>query len=148
MHGHPNVAQTGVSATPPYPMQMPSSVPGSPQFNSQNRLSNSAAQSPLTPNQILNSNMLFPRPPHITPHEWQQICMQQQFRQRASQINNPLVNELMRNSIAQLSPTTTQMANIPQSQPRMSSPPAAVGSSRTGSVSTTTEASKSNTVNF
>jgi hypothetical protein len=128
--------------------QMPSSMPGSPQFNGQNRLSNSAAQSPLTPNQILNSSMLFPRPSNITPHEWQQLqCMQQQFRQRAPHLNNPLVNELMRNSIAQLSPTTAQMTAMQPNQIRISTPPTSAISSKHGPLPVVPEAPKSNSVN-
>jgi hypothetical protein len=139
-------SQPGASTTPTYPNLQPhSSLPGSPQFNNQNRLPNSAAQSPMTPTQILNSNMLFPRPSNLNAQDWQQIqCLQQQYRQRAPQLSNSLVNELMRNTLAQQSPTTAQLAAIQPNQLMMSSPPAAAGSSRSGSVSVAPEAPKSN----
>lgn len=116
------------------------SMPGSPQLNAptQGRHSSSNVHSPLTPNSVIPPHILFARPPHITPHDWQMHCMQH-FRNRAPnphQLNTSL-NELMRNSMAasQLSPTTA-MPNPLHNQPRMQTPPSnpmSVGS-RTGSI--------------
>lgn len=123
MHGNPRMCRFG--GPPPQNMAFPghnmqNSLPGSPQYSHQSRHPSTSAQSPLTPNPMIPPNMMFARPPHINHQEWQMHCLQQ-FRHRTpnpQQLNNCL-NELMRNSMAQLSPTGPCQFN----QHRMHTPP-------------------------
>lgn len=143
VHGHQNAQTPSL-----FSVQVPPNVPGSPQIT-QNLPSSSNIQSPLTPNPMMGQNMMFSsRSSQIPVSEFQEQMLRNRPTNPPS-ISTTLISELVRNSLAQLSPTTPYMPPFPNITqfPRMQTSPAApVASSRSGSISQMSDTLQFNSV--